>query len=53
MAKVLVKGFSLGKAVAGAVLLGPVGILGGAIGRKDIECKCLICGKKWIPKLTQ
>lgn len=28
------KGFSVGKAAAGAVLLGPVGLLGGALGKK-------------------
>lgn len=28
------KGFSVGKAAVGAVLLGPVGLLGGALGKK-------------------
>ena len=28
------KGFSVGKAAIGAVLLGPVGLLGGALGKK-------------------
>ena len=36
------KGFSVGKAAAGAILLGPVGLLGGALG-KHKECYC--CGK--------
>ena len=28
------KGFSVGKAAAGAVLLGPIGLVGGALGKK-------------------
>ena len=36
------KGFSVGKAAAGAVLLGPVGLVGGALGKKK---KCYYCGK--------
>lgn len=36
------KGFSVGKAAAGAILLGPVGLIGGALG-KHKECYC--CGK--------
>lgn len=28
------KGFSVGKAAVGAVLLGPVGLVGGALGKK-------------------
>lgn len=28
------KGFSVGKAAAGTVLLGPVGLVGGALGKK-------------------
>lgn len=36
------KGFSLGKATVGAVLLGPVGLLGGALGKNK---KYLCCGK--------
>ena len=44
------KGFSAGKAVAGAVLLGPLGIAGGLIGSDDIVITCLKCGQKWSPK---
>lgn len=29
------KGFSVGKAAVGAVLLGPVGLVGGALGKKN------------------
>jgi len=43
------KGFGLGKAAVGAVLLGPFGLLGGMIGRKKTELLCQSCGFKWIP----
>lgn len=36
------KGFSVGKAAAGAVLLGPIGLVGGALGKKK---QCYYCGK--------
>ena len=36
------KGFSVGKAAAGAVLLGPLGLVGGALGKKK---QCYYCGK--------
>lgn len=42
------KGFGLGKAAVGGLLLGPVGLLGGAIGANDIQFVCLTCGHKWI-----
>jgi tellurium resistance protein TerD len=40
------KGFGLGKAAIGAFLLGPVGLLGGLIGRKKIEVICRACGHR-------
>lgn len=43
------KGFGLGKATAGAILLGPIGLLGGLMGRKDVEFVCLNCNNKWKP----
>lgn len=43
------KGFGLGKAGAGLLLLGPVGLLGGMIGRKKAEFVCNACGRKWRP----
>ena len=43
------KGFGLGKAVGGAILLGPIGLLGGAIGSRKIMLTCLNCGKQWRP----
>ena len=38
------KGFSVGKAAAGAVLLGPVGLVGGALGKKSVTYYCQKCG---------
>lgn len=37
-------GFSGGKAVAGGVLLGPVGIAAGALGKKKTTYQCSNCG---------
>jgi len=41
------KGFGLGGAAAGAILLGPVGLLGGMFGSKKTELACQACGHKW------
>jgi tellurium resistance protein TerD len=41
------KGFGIGKALVGGVLLGPVGILAGFIGRKNMEFACLSCKERW------
>lgn len=38
------KGFSVGKAAAGALLLGPVGLVGGALGKKKVCYCCGSCG---------
>ena len=38
------KGFSVGKAAAGAVFLGPVGLIGGALGKKKKYYYCAKCG---------
>lgn len=35
------KWYSVGKAAVGAVLLGPIGLVGGALGKKK---KCYCCG---------
>lgn len=37
-------GFSGGKAVAGAVLLGPLGVAAGALGKKKVTYQCSRCG---------
>lgn len=41
------KGFGLGKAAMGGLLLGPVGLLGGVIGSGKVIVTCLNCGYKW------
>ncbi len=41
------KGFGLGKAAAGGLILGPVGLLGGLIGSGKIVVTCLKCGNTW------
>lgn len=38
------KGFSVGKAAVGAVLLGPIGLVGGALGKKKVFYACGKCG---------
>ena len=38
------KGFSVGKAALGGFLLGPVGLLGGALGKKKVLYICGKCG---------
>lgn len=48
------RGFSAGKAVAGAVVTGGVGLLAGFHGSSNIDVFCLACGHKWNPaKLAQ
>lgn len=37
-------GFSGGKAALGAVLLGPIGIAAGALGKKKVQYQCQRCG---------
>ena len=38
------EGFSLGRAAIGGVLLGPVGLLGGALGKNKSVYMCSKCG---------
>lgn len=38
------KGFSVGKAAVGGLLLGPVGLVGGALGKKRVTYWCGKCG---------
>ena len=37
-------GFSVGKAAIGAVIAGPIGLIGGALGKKKVTYKCSKCG---------
>lgn len=37
-------GFSGGKAALGAVLLGPIGLAAGALGKKKVQYQCQKCG---------
>ena len=37
------KGFSVGKAAVGGILLGPVGLIGGALGKKKATYYCGKC----------
>ncbi|MEK4509482.1 hypothetical protein [Paenibacillus sp. FSL K6-2524] len=41
------KGFGLGKAAVGGLILGPVGLLGGIVGSKKVKITCLKCGHNW------
>jgi len=43
------KGFGVGKALAGGLLLGPLGLLAGGAGRKKILISCMSCGHQWTP----
>lgn len=44
------KGFGVGKALAGAVVTGGVGLLAGFIGSGKVELICMNCGHKWTPR---
>ena len=41
------KGFSGGKALAGALITGGIGLLAGTIGSNDTQITCLKCGNKF------
>ncbi|MFE8697187.1 TerD family protein [Cytobacillus sp. FJAT-53684] len=43
------KGFGLGKAAIGGLILGPVGLLGGFIGKNQLKFTCNNCGNNWSP----
>lgn len=38
------KGFSVGKAAVGGLVLGPIGLVGGALGKKKVVYCCGTCG---------
>ena len=46
------KGFGIGKAAIGGLLLGPVGLLGGFIGKGQLKITCNSCGYQWSPSST-
>lgn len=46
------KGFGLGKATVGVMLLGPVGLIGGMWGSNQLSITCLRCGYQWKPGKT-
>lgn len=46
------KGFGLGKAAIGGLILGPVGLLGGFLGSKELRFACNQCGHSWSPSQT-
>lgn len=43
------KGFSVGKAAAGVILTGGIGLLAGGIGRNKVIITCLACGHQFKP----
>lgn len=43
------KGVSVGNAVTGALLIGPLGLLAGGIGMNDARIVCLNCGYEFKP----
>ncbi|GLB61057.1 TerD family protein [Cytobacillus sp. NCCP-133] len=46
------KGFGLGKAAVGGLILGPIGLLGGFIGKNQLKLTCNACGNSWSPNQT-
>ncbi|MBU8880380.1 TerD family protein [Bacillus sp. FJAT-29790] len=46
------KGFGLGKAAIGGLILGPIGLLGGFIGKNQLKFTCNSCGNSWSPNQT-
>ncbi|QED46552.1 TerD family protein [Cytobacillus dafuensis] len=46
------KGFGLGKAAIGGLILGPVGLLGGFIGKNQLKFNCNNCQNTWSPNQT-
>lgn len=41
------KGFGIGKAVVGAAVAGPLGLVAGNLGAKKVWVTCLNCGHRW------
>ncbi len=51
--RILPKGFSLGKSVAGAIVAGPLGVLGGLHGKNDLQVTCSNCYKTFTIKSNE
>jgi predicted nucleic-acid-binding Zn-ribbon protein len=47
------KGFSGGKAVAGAIVAGPLGLAAGTLGSNKVKITCLNCGNEFYPGLQK
>lgn len=43
------KGFGVGKAALGALVIGPLGLVAGGLGSSKVLITCLACGNKWKP----
>jgi RNase P subunit RPR2 len=43
------KGFGIGKAVVGAAVAGPIGLIAGNINAKKVRVTCLKCGHQFWP----
>jgi len=43
------KGYSVGKAAAGVILTGGIGLIAGAHGSGKVKITCLSCGETWKP----
>lgn len=43
------KGYSVVKGVLGFAIVGPVGLLGGALGASKVRLTCARCGYRWTP----
>ena len=43
------KGVSVGKAAAGALIAGPLGLLAGGMGMNDVKIICMNCGHSFEP----
>lgn len=43
------KGFGVGKAIAGDLIAGPIGLLAGGMGSNKVIITCLACGHRFKP----
>ena len=47
------QGFKTARAAAGGLLLGPLGLLAGQVGARNIKLKCQSCGNLWTQSVEQ